>query len=331
MRAYRHTNFNGIDGLELVEEQIPAVGPGQVSVRVHASSLNARDVLIANGQYPFTAAPGFIALSDGAGEVVEIGQGVTRFAPGDRVINSYNATWFGGKPRGIVPQYGVELDGWFAEHRVVSEQALVRMPDHLSFEEGASLPCAAVTAWSALDGVMPGDTVLTQGTGGVAVFALQLAQTLGARVVATTSSAEKAQRLRDLGAHAVINYVDTPEWSQSVQELTGGQGADRIVEVGGPGTIAQSIAALARGGEIALVGLLAPIGDGMNLIDFFLGQAKLRTVNTGTREDLEDLNRALASREVHPVIDSVFAFDEAHEAFAALAAGGHVGKTVIRH
>src|SRR6202163_2545415 len=255
MRAYRHTSFTGIDALDLVDENISEPGAGQVLVRVRASSINFRDTLIANGDFPFPGSPGVIALSDGAGEIEAIGDGVTRFAVGDRVVNSFLPTWFGGKLRELGQQYVLDLDGWLAEYRVVSEQALVTMPAHLTFEEAATLPCTAVTAWTALAGVAPGDTVLTQGSGSVSLFALQLAQTLGARVIATTSTDEKAQRLLELGAHTVINYVRTPEWSAEVLALTDGRGVERVVEVGGSGNETQSIIAGAHAGEHALVGM----------------------------------------------------------------------------
>jgi NADPH:quinone reductase-like Zn-dependent oxidoreductase len=331
MLAYRHTSFTGIDALELVDEDIPQPGAGQVLVRVRASSINFRDPIIANGQYPFPASPGFIALSDGAGEIEAIGDGVTRFAVGDRVVNSFLPTWFGGKLRELGQQYVGDLDGWLAKYRVVSEEALVAMPGHLTFEEAATLPTAAVTAWTALAGVGPGDTVLTQGSGGVSLFALQLAQTMGARVIATTSTDEKAQRLQELGAHAVINYVQAPEWSTQVLDLTGGRGVDRVVEVGGSGTIAQSIKSVTYDGEIALVGMLDPTPEGMSLIDFFLSQSTLRTIGAGSRQDLEDMNRALSVHDIHPIIDSVFPFEEARQAFKDFADEQHFGKVVITH
>src|ERR1700681_980172 len=209
MRAYRHTSFTGIHPLGLVQEDIPQLESVQVLVRVRASSLNFRDPVIARGEFPFPGSPAFIALSDGAGEIAAIGAGVTRFAVGDRVVNSFLPTWFGGKLREVGQQYVLDLDGWLAEYRVVSEEALAAMPAHLSFEEAATLPCTAVTAWTALAGVASGDTVLTQGSGSVSLFALQLAQILGARVIGTTSTHEKAQRLLELGAHTVINYVRT--------------------------------------------------------------------------------------------------------------------------
>ena len=331
MRAYRHTSFTGIDALDLVHEDIPQAGAGQVLVRVRASSLNFRDPIIANGELPFPGSPGFIALSDGAGEIEAIGDGVTRFAVGDRVVNSFLPTWFGGKLREVGQQYVLNLDGWLAEYRVVSEEALTAMPAHLTFEEAATLPCTAVTAWTALAGVASGDTVLTQGSGSVSLFALQLAQILGARVIGTTSTHEKAQRLGELGAHAVINYVQNPAWSTEVRDLTGGRGVDRVVEVGGSGTIAQSIKSVTSGGEIALVGMLDPTPEGMNLIDFFLSQATLRAIVIGSREDLEEMNRALTVHDVHPVIDRVFPFEQARQAFTHFADGNHFGKVVISH
>ena len=244
------------------------------------------------GEFPFPASPGFIALSDGAGEIEAIGAGVTRFAVGDRVVNSFLPTWFGGKLREIGQQYVLDLDGWLAEYRVVSEQALVTMPEHLTFEEAAMLPCTAVTAWSALAGLAPGDTVLTQGP---------------AACRCSRSSSRRLRRARDRddldrregptarGARgdAVINYVQTPEWSAEVLTLTDGRGVERVVEVGGSGTIAQSIKSVAHGGEIALVGMLDPTPEGMSLVDLFLSQSTLRTIGIGSREDLDNMSRAV--------------------------------------
>jgi NADPH:quinone reductase-like Zn-dependent oxidoreductase len=330
VRSYRQTIPTGIDALEMIEEDSPAPGPGQVLVRVRATSLNFRDPLLADGRYPFPSLPGLIPLSDAAGEVERVGDGVTRFAVGDRVVDSFNVGWHGGKMRSVGLAYGADLDGWLTERRVVGEHELASLPAHLSFEEGATLPCVAVTAWSALADVGPGDTVLTQGSGGVSLFALQLGKAIGARVIATTSSEAKAERLRELGADHVIDYVATPEWAQEVLEVTDG-GADRVVEVGGPGTMPESLKAVVPGGEIAFVGLLSPSGDGLNLVDLFLRQAALRTVGIGSRTDLEEMNRTIAAHEIHPVVDRVFPFDDARAAFEHFASEPHFGKVVIRH
>ncbi|MFE6031706.1 zinc-dependent alcohol dehydrogenase family protein [Streptomyces niveus] len=314
---------------ELVEEPIPAPGTGQVLVRVHASSLNARDLFMLDGRYPVP--PGRVPLSDAAGVIEAVGPEVTRFADGDRVVNSFHATWYGGPQRKPGPAYHTDIDGWLTEYRLIDQQGLVAIPEHLDFTEAATLPCAAVTAWSAVQGAGPGDTVLVQGSGGVSLFALQLARAAGARVIATTSSEKKVARLRELGASDVINYVDTPDWSAEVRKLTDGRGADVIVEVGGAGTIAQSVAAVAYRGTISLVGHLAYDTTGMNLLDFSYSGATLRAIGGGSRSDLEDMNRVIAAHKIRPVIDRVFPFEEALDAASYLGNGAHFGKVVITH
>jgi NADPH:quinone reductase-like Zn-dependent oxidoreductase len=315
--------------IALVDEPTPAPGTGQVLVRVLASSLNARDLFMLDGRY--LVPPGRVPLSDGAGVVEAAGPGTSRFAVGDRVVNSFHRTWFGGPQRKPGPAYGTDIDGWLTEYVVIDEQSMVSVPEHLDFTEAATLPCAAVTAWSAVAGAGPGDTVLVQGSGGVSLFALQLARAAGARVIATTSSEKKTARLAELGASDVINYVTTPEWGTQVRELTGGQGADVIVEVGGAGTIAQSIAAIAYRGIISLVGHLAHDTTGMNLLDFTYSGATLRTIGGGSRSDPEDMNRVIAAHRLRPVIDRVFPFEEAPAAASYMAQGGQFGKVVISH
>jgi NADPH:quinone reductase-like Zn-dependent oxidoreductase len=331
MRAYRHTAFTGPEGLTLVEEPAPEPGPGQVFVRIRATSLNYRDIAIATGAVPWPLEPGRIALSDAAGEVEAVGPGVTRVTPGDAVTSTFAPTWFGGRRRDLGLQYGVHLDGWLADYVVVSEEAVVRAPEHLSFEEAATMPCAALTAWSALAAVQPGDTVLTQGSGGVSLFAIQIARAKGARVIATTSSPAKAERLRALGADATIDYATEPQWGDHVLELTGGRGADRVVEMGGGVAIAESVKAVAVGGEIALVGLLAPSEAGLSVTDLFLSQATIRPIGVGSRDDLEALGRAMQAWELRPVIDRVHDFEDARAAFAAYGRPDQFGKLVIRH
>src|SRR6266496_719414 len=228
-------------------------------MRVRASSLNYRDLMVLKGSGRGPTKLSVTPLSDGAGEVAAVGDGVSRFAVGHRVIGCFHPRWFGGpiKADYLTERLGANLDGMLAEYAVANEEAVVRMPGHLSFEEAATLPCAAVTAWAALSGhrrVTAGDTVLTQGTGGVSIFALQFARLLGAEVIGTTSSTVKAERLKALGAAAVIDYVKTPDWHEKVAELTGGRGVDCVVEIGGPGTLANSIRSLAVGGHISLIG-----------------------------------------------------------------------------
>src|ERR1700688_2505498 len=273
-RAYQLEKLGSLDGLVLAERDLPSPGAGEVLVRVRASSLNFRDMMILSGTYPMPIPLGRVPLSDGAGEVVEVGASVKRFKAGDRVINSFFPNFFGGSFNEMPAQWVVDHDGWLTECKAVGAESLVSTPEHLTFEEAATLPCVAVTAWSALSGVRAGDAVLTQGSGGVSLFALQLAKALGARVIATTTNPESAARLRDLGADEVIDARASSDWGDQVRGLTGGRGVDRVVEVGGPGTLAQSTKAVAYGGQVSLVGALAPDDGGMDFMSMFLSQAR---------------------------------------------------------
>src|SRR6202163_209876 len=329
IRAYQLDKLGSLDGLVLAERDMPSPGAGEVLVSVRASSLNARDLMILNGVYPAPVPPGRVPLSDGAGEVVEVGASVKRFKVGDRVINSFFPNFFGGSFNFMPEQWVVDHDGWLTEYKAVSAEALVAMPEHLSFEEAATLPCVAVTAWSALSGVRAGDTVLTQGSGGVSLFALQLAKALGARVIATTTNPESTARLRELGADEVIDVRDLPAWGDQVRALTSGRGVDRVVEVGGPGTLAQSIKAVAYGGQVSLVGALAAGGAPIDFMSVFMNQVTLRSISTGSRSDMEAMLRAVDGHEMHPIIDRVFPFAEAKSAWEHYAAGNVFGKVVI--
>jgi NADPH:quinone reductase-like Zn-dependent oxidoreductase len=331
MRAYQLDRLGSLDGLVLVERDIPSPGAGEVLVQVRASSLNFRDKIILDGWYPAPVPPGRVPLSDAAGDVVAVGAGVTRFKTGDRVINSFFPNWFGGSFNAMPEAYVVDRDGWLTEYKVISVEALVSMPEHLTFEEAATLPCAAVTAWSALAGVKAGETVLTQGMGGVSLFAVQLAKAFGARVIATTSGPEKALRLRELGADEVIDYRASPDWADQVRALTGGRGVDRVVEVGGPGTLAQSVKAVAYGGQISLVGVLAGAEGGIDFMTMFLSQATFQPIVVGSRRDLEDLCRVMKQHGIRPVIDSVFSFDDAKVGWSHYAGRKVTGKVVISH
>lgn len=308
------------------QRPVPVPAAGEVLVRVRARSLNARDLPIVEGRYPVAVPPGRIPLSDGAGTVEAVGVGVSRFQAGDRVVSTFHPNRVYGALHSWDELYGVQRDGWLTEHIAVGEQSVVAVPAHLSFEEAATLPCAALTAWSALSGVGPGDTVLLQGSGGVSVFALQFARLAGARVLVTTSSAEKGRRLRELGASEVVDRGSTPEWGDRVRELTGG--VDRVVDIGGAGTIAGSIAALAHGGTISLVGNLGA-GGGMDLTMFLNRGATLRAITVGSRSDFERMNRVVHRHRLRPVIDRIFPFDESPEAFSHFANGARLGKVVI--
>ncbi|WP_027685611.1 zinc-dependent alcohol dehydrogenase family protein [Rhizobium leguminosarum] len=331
MKVYRQAQLGNMDSLKVREEAPPKAGAGQVLVRVKASSLNFRDIIIAQGHYPFGVVENHVPLSDGAGVIEAVGEGVRRFAVGDRVMSSFFPNWFGGRIPSHRDQYQKEQDGWLSEYLLISAEALTFIPDHLSFDEAATLPCAALTAWSALSGVGPGDTVLTLGTGGVSIFAIQFAKALGAQVVATTSSASKFERLTALGADALINYSDTPDWHRVVRELTGGLGADRIVEVGGPATIAQSVRSIREGGQVSIVGALGMDGEAIDVMKLFFSQATYKVVSVGNRSDLEDMNRAVSAHKIRPVIDSHFGFDEARAAYDRLSSRNVFGKIVIRN
>ncbi|MET7543462.1 NAD(P)-dependent alcohol dehydrogenase [Streptomyces sp. NPDC005507] len=309
---------------------MPIPSAGELLVRVKASSLNARDLLIANGRYSTAVPPGRIPLSDGAGIVEAVGDGVSRFRVGDRVVGTFHPAWLYGPFREWGELYGVQRDGWLTDYIAVDEQSVVAVPEHLSYEEAATLPCAALTAWSAVSGVGAGDSLLVQGSGGVSVFALQFARVAGVSVLATTSSAEKARRLRALGACDIVDYVSTPEWGARVRALTGGRGTDLVVEIGGAGTISQSIAAVADGGLISLVGNLAS-GGGMDLTQFFRRGATLRTITVGSRSDFEQMNRVISRHRLRPVVDRVFPFNETPDAFSHFEKGSRFGKVVISH
>ncbi|MFD8159803.1 zinc-dependent alcohol dehydrogenase family protein [Streptomyces malaysiensis] len=327
MRTFQVRAGGGL--ITSAERPVPSPSAGEVLVRVKASSLNARDLLIVTGRYSVDVPPGRIPLSDGAGVVEAVGDGVSRFRVGDRVAGTFHPTWL----YGPFPEWGqlrgTHRDGWLTEYIALDEQSAVAVPDHLTFEEAATLPCAALTAWSAVSGVGPGDALLVQGSGGVSVFALQLARLAGARVLATTSSDDKARRLSALGASDVVDYTSTPEWGARVSALTGG-GAERVVEIGGAGTLSQSIDAVAHGGQIALVGNLAA-GDGMDVNRFFRRAATLRSISVGSRGDFERMNKVIAQNRLRPVIDRVFPFDQAPEAFSHFEKGPRFGKVVISH
>ncbi len=345
MKAYRFDASKKLDGaygavigLRLQDEAAPAPGPGQVQVRVRANSLNFVDLVCLSGAFPVD---GRVPLMDGAGTVEAIGPGVSRWKIGDRVLANPNLNWLAGEPEpstaGVV--LGITAEGVLSECAVLPESGVVAIPDSISFEQAASLPCAGLSAWSSLSGgptrrgVRPGDTILTQGTGGVSLFAVQFAKAMGCRVIATTSSAVKMERLRELGADEVINYVETPDWGARVLQLTGGLGVDLVVEVGGPNTLPQSIMASTVGGRIAMVGIVG----GMGSIDFrhMMGvNHKVLTLfanGMGNRQDLEAMLRFVAQNKIQPVIDSVYPFDKAEDAYRFFAGRGHIGKVVINN
>jgi NADPH:quinone reductase-like Zn-dependent oxidoreductase len=334
MNVYRLSGSQGSGSLRLFQESPPAARDDEVVVRVRASSVNFRDLGILAGHFGPYVKSDVVPLSDGAGEVVAVGPKVRRVAVGDRVAATYVDGWISGETLDIGFGRGGDSDGMLAESVVLSEQSVVKLPEHLSFEEGATLPCAAVTAWNALSvygTLLPGQDVLIQGTGGVSLFALQLAKLFGARVIATTSTAEKAARLRQLGADEVVSYREQPAWEQVVLELTAGRGVDLVVEVGGAATMPKSILATKPGGRISVVGLMTGIPDSGFAGAFFGRNTRFHHIHCGSRDSFESMNRAIGYHRLKPVISHQFGFDEAPAAYAALADKQHIGKIVIQH
>ncbi len=328
MRVYEVAEGStSLDGLVAAERDKPTPGANQVLVKMRAASLNYRDIAIVIGKYfGGPVKRNTIPLSDGAGEVEAVGDGVTAFKPGDRVV----ATFF--QPPSGAP-LGSPLDGMLTEYAVLDAGGLLPIPANLTFEQAATLPCAGVTAWRALmDGrqLKPGETVLTLGTGGVSIQSLLIAKAAGARVIVTSSSNEKLARARELGADETINYREHPEWASSVLELTGGRGADIIVELGGVGTLPQSYQAVGPGGEIALIGVLAPPDGDLSPHPMMLKGATLRGIFVGPKSDFEALNRAIEVNSIEPVVDTVYDFDDAPGAYECMLQGKHFGKLVVR-
>ncbi len=335
MRVYRLEEFGKLSGIGLRDEPIPEPGPTEILIRVRAASLNRRDWMILQQTYPLPARPGVVPLSDGAGEVVAIGCRVKRFRPGDRITGSYFPRWRGGRiTRDLADQLGCTLDGMLTECALLDEEWAVRVPEYLTWEEAATLTCAGVTAWNAVvetGGVRAGQTVLIIGTGGVSLFALQFAKMMGCRVIATTSRVAKANRLRALGADHVVNYAEDAEWGKTARDLTGGDGVDLVVDTRGPDTLEQSLTAAALYGRI----ILLITRSATSSVFEFSGDAYARSLATisrifvGSRASLEAMVKAIAGERMQPIIDRVFPFAEAREAFAYFSEGDVFGKVVI--
>ncbi|MCK1516351.1 NAD(P)-dependent alcohol dehydrogenase [Bradyrhizobium sp. 190] len=334
MKCYELQGPSGIDGLALVDKPVPEPGEGEVLVQLKAATLNYRDLITVKGGYGSRQKFPLVPVSDGAGVIERVGPGVREFAPDDRVIGSFFESWISGEPSEAKMRaaLGGAVDGVLSEYRIFPRHALVRTPEHLSDVEAAALPCAGVTAWSAvvkLGSLKPGQTVLTQGTGGVSLFAMQFAKMCGARVIATSSSDAKIERLKTLGADFTLNYKATPDWGKKAREWSG-HGVDLVVEVGGVGTLNESIRAIRIGGTIAFIGVLAgPPPSDSRLPLMVMQQQRLQGVTVGSVEDLKAMADAIAVHRMKPVIDKTFSFDQVKQAFAHMESGAHFGKVAI--
>ncbi len=335
MRVVELRERFGLENVTLAARSKPTAEPGQVVLRMLAASLNYRDLLMILGQYNPNQPLPLIPFSDGVGQVVSVGPGVERVQVGDRVAPIFAQNWICGRPtiETLRSTLGGPLDGTLTEYLALEESGVVHVPQHLSDEEAATLPCAGVTAWNALvthGGVQPGDTVLVQGTGGVSIFALQFAVLLGARVIVTSSSDEKLERARALGAWETINYRSLPDWGREARRLADDRGVDLVVEVGGAGTLARSLAAVRPGGRISLIGVLAGGMADINIIPILMRQIRVQGVLVGHRESFEEMNRAIEVHQLRPAVSRIFPLDETRAALKHLAAGEHFGKIAIR-
>lgn len=336
MKAYELRTEKGLKdftALQVTDREQPHAGPGEVVVRVRAASLNYRDILVAKGAS--TRSAPLVPLSDAAGEIAEVGPGVTRVAVGDRVAGSFFQSWIAGEFQEAhhASALGGAIDGVLAEYVRLRADAVVKLPGSISFEEGSTLPCAGLTAWNALftaGAPLPGDTVLVEGTGGVSIFGLQFAKAAGANVVVTSSSDAKLDRARSLGATTLINYSKTPKWGEEARQRTGGRGVDHVLEVGGPGTLNQALTATRVGGAVSIIGVLTGFSGEVQTSAILHKALRLRGIYVGSVEMFEAMVRAIEAHQIKPVVDRVFAFAEAKEAYAHLASGQHLGKVVIR-
>jgi NADPH:quinone reductase-like Zn-dependent oxidoreductase len=335
MRAYQILPGDGIDGLRCVDFPDRELGNGEVRVRVHAVSLNFRDLMVAGGTYLVSVDDPIVPCSDGAGEILDVGPGVTRFQVGDRVTASFFPYWHDGpaSPEKIRHALGGDIDGMLAEEVILDEDALVKLPAGMSFVDAATMPCAGVTAWNAIfessNRIRPGDTVLLLGTGGVSILGLQLARAAGLQTIITSSSDAKLERARELGAHHTINYRSFPEWQEEVLRATRGVGAHVVLEVGGKGTVNRSVASSAMGGSVAIIGGVSGFGGEVNPATLLASAKRMVGVYVGSRTMLEQVMRFADTCAIQPVVDRVFTFDQAKEAYRYMESGSHFGKVVI--
>ena len=335
MKVYEVDEF-GIGNLRMAESEIPSPGDDEVLVRFHAASVNYRDLMVIEGTYNPRMKRPAIPFSDGAGEVVAIGDAVTKWRVGDRVMPIFAQRWFEGgsseEKRRSSLGAGAQWDGVLREYGSFSEESVVRIPEHLSYEEAATLPCAALTAWHAVvesGQTRPGETVLTLGTGGVSIFAVQFAKMAGARVFSTSGSSEKIEKLTELGVDGTVNYREIVDWDKAVLDLTERKGVDHTVEVGGAGTLQRSVNATRISGHVAMIGALTG-GDAFNPTPVFMRSIRLQGIFTGSRRMFEDMNRAISANKLRPVIDRSFEFHQVKEALEYMKSGSHFGKIVVR-
>jgi NADPH:quinone reductase-like Zn-dependent oxidoreductase len=331
MRAYELRDTHGIDSIVLAERPVPGIAANEILIRIRAVSINRSDLSVTRGLYRQDTPLPLVPCSDGVGEVVETGAKVTRWRSGDRVSPLFMPNWIDGQLTSAITRkaIGRTVDGMLAEYVAAQEQSVVQVPEHLSDEEAATLPTAALTAWNALAREDPGpESVLTLGTGGVSIFAAQFAATRGDRVIATSGAAGKVGRLRALGVQDVINYHETPDWEKRVRELTG-TGVDRVIEVGGAGTLDRSLRAVRVGGQVSLIGALAGRGQ-VDPLPIIMKAIRVQGIYVGSRRMFESMNRFIVTHLLRPVVDRTFGFDEVHEALRYLETGRHFGKICIR-
>jgi len=337
MKVFQIQDYWGIDNLKLSTRPDPKPGPGQVLLRMKASSVNYRDLVVPSRGYgSHTGELPLVMLSDGAGEVIETGAGVSRVGVGDRVCPNFAQAWISGPPtpERLSRSLGGPVDGTMQEYMVLPEGGVTKFPAHLTWEDAAALPCAALTAWSALvthDHLGPGSRVLVQGTGGVALFALQFAKLLGCHVTMISSSDQKIEKVKALGADATINYVKVPEWYKATREITAGAGYDHIVELGGEKTLQQSLRCIRPGGTLSMIGVLSGGNLSAPLGLVVTRQVRLQGISVGSRDGFEAMMLAIDQHKAKPVIDRVFAFEELKEALAYLKSGAHFGKICLKH
>ena len=331
MRAWQISSF-GIDSLEFVERPTPSPGPGEVLVGIRAVSFNYRDLMVIKGLYNPRMRLPRIPCSDGAGEVLAVGEGVTAWKPGDRVAGIFMQNWLDGaltpaRARGAL---GGDIDGMLADCAVLNQKGIVEIPEHLSYQEAATLPCAAVTAWNALAAaeLKPGSTVLIQGTGGVSIFALQFARLRGARVLGVSSNYKKLERAYGMGLDAGMNYRDNPDWDRWALEQTGGTGVDLVVEVGGMGTMPRSLRAIRVGGMVAQIGVLTQEGDALPLATILHKMARIQGIYVGSRKDFVEMNKAISLAQLRPVGEN-FHWTQAREVLERMQEASHFGKLVL--